>query len=100
MLHFHERDLAKSLISFPYGEKSLSGKHASPVSRWLVEQAVGFHHHSFDTREKASDWTRSIVERVERLELGAQRKELVQLALGAKNLISNIFLQIVNHKNY
>jgi hypothetical protein len=28
MLHFHERDLAKSLISFPYGEKSLSGKHA------------------------------------------------------------------------
>ena len=71
MLHFHERDLAKSLISFPYGEKSnllVGGKHASPVSRWLVEQAVGLHHHSFDTREKASDWTRSIVERVEKLE--------------------------------
>jgi DNA-directed RNA polymerase len=59
MLHFHERDLAKSLISLHNQflttledlEKYYSTDYRH-VTR-LLEEAVGFHHHSFESREEA-----------------------------------------------
>lgn len=48
ILHFHERDFAKCLISFPIGsgDVKFTGKEdKEEATTYMIEQAVGFHHH-------------------------------------------------------
>ncbi|KAG0543051.1 hypothetical protein BDA96_02G156500 [Sorghum bicolor] len=40
IVHFHERDFAKCLISFPIGSED-----KEEATTYMIEQAVGFHHH-------------------------------------------------------
>ncbi|XP_050217571.1 probable DNA-directed RNA polymerase [Mercurialis annua] len=57
VLHFHERDLARSLIVFadckPLGEN---------IHKDIFRAAVAFHYQSFDTAEKALDWFNQNIE--------------------------------------
>lgn len=62
------------------------------ATTYMIEQAVGFHHHSFKTKEEASVWTQAVLERVNGYEFdSSQREELIKLARGARFAPSSLF---------
>lgn len=91
ILHFHERDIVRSLICFEEPKKVVSSNYEHAY-RTLLE-ATAYHHKTFNNRKDAIAWSKETSNRLSRLDDKEWVCSVIELSSKSKNpyqFISNI----------
>lgn len=83
ILHFHERDIVKSLICF-YPPKDAVISNYEDAYRTLLE-ATAYHHQTFNSRKEAVGWSKDTFSRLNALERKDWSVEVLALSSKSKN---------------